>query len=106
MRRLDNTLHGNVERPLEDGREVGSLLVVRPLDVDLNGAVAVGPRVGHNEARAGVSAEGKGREGLGAHGYVANGMFAFYVGERRQLGFLGGVLLPAPKRDGEGGIAG
>ena len=106
MRRLDHTLHGNVERPLEDGREVGALLVVRPRDVDLDGAVAVVPRVRHNEARAGVSAEGNGREGLGPHGYVVDGLFAFFVGERRQLWFLGGILLPASNRDGEGGIAG
>lgn len=32
-------------------------------------------------------------------------LFAFYIGEGRQLAFVGWILLPTVKRDGEGGIA-
>lgn len=57
MRRLDDALDGNVESPLEDGRERRSRHGVLPHDVDFNGAVADIPNVGYCEAGTRIPAE-------------------------------------------------
>lgn len=102
MRRFDNALNSDVERPLEDSCESRTLRVVLAQDVDFNGATAVIPRVWYREACSRVSAEGKWCEGFFAHGYLTDSLFAFYVNERRQLGFMGWILPPTSNRDGEG----
>lgn len=105
VRRVDDALDRNVERPLEDGGEGRTLPDVGARDVDFDGAAAEVPRVRDREAGAGVAAEGEGREGLLAHGDVVDGLFAFYVGDWVQLGLARWVLGPTSDRDGEGRVA-
>ena len=105
MRRADDALDRNVERPLEDGGEGRTLPGVGARDVDFDGAAAKVPRVRDREAGAGVAAEGERREGLLAHGDVVDGLFAFYVRDWVQLGLARWVLGPTSDRDGEGGVA-
>ena len=101
VRRFDDAFNGNVEGPLEDGREGRSRHVVLPQNVDFDGATAEVPRVRYREACASVPAERKRCQSFLAHGYVADGLLAFDVGDRCQLGFARWVLLPTSDRDGE-----